>query len=230
MPRRRPSYPDVMSTVAVFIALGGGAYAASELSKNSVRSKHIKNGQVKRADVRKGAINSSRVKDGSLQAHDFGAGALPAGPKGDTGERGATGEPGATGEQGPAGPGARQFSFRAPHTTDTSPTEILSFHGLVIEAACVGGELALQAQTTSADAVIAGAFADNFGESSPIRDGDFDPGAEEPLVFENDEEGGGSFAYQPASGPVVSVVYGFYEESGAGGNVCWAAGTATPGD
>lgn len=40
-----------MATIAVFIALGGGAYAATQLDRNSVASKHIVNGQVKSVDV-----------------------------------------------------------------------------------------------------------------------------------------------------------------------------------
>jgi hypothetical protein len=40
-----------MATIALFIALGGGAYAAFNLPKNSVKSDNIVNGQVKGADL-----------------------------------------------------------------------------------------------------------------------------------------------------------------------------------
>jgi hypothetical protein len=49
--RSHLTYANVMATIAVFLVLGGGAYAAFHLPKNSVRSKNIVNGQVKRADV-----------------------------------------------------------------------------------------------------------------------------------------------------------------------------------
>jgi hypothetical protein len=49
--RARLTYANVMATIAVFIGLGGGAYAAFHLPRNSVRSRNIVNGQVKRADV-----------------------------------------------------------------------------------------------------------------------------------------------------------------------------------
>jgi hypothetical protein len=45
------TYANVMATLAVFIALGGGAYAAFHLPKNSVRSRNIVNGQVKAHDL-----------------------------------------------------------------------------------------------------------------------------------------------------------------------------------
>ena len=56
---------NVVGYVAVFLALSGGAYAAG-LDDNSVRSKHIKNGQVKNADIAAGAVTGDRVAADSL--------------------------------------------------------------------------------------------------------------------------------------------------------------------
>jgi hypothetical protein len=83
--RRHISYANVMATVAVFIAIGGGAYALT-LPKGSVGKKQLKDN----------AVVSSKVKPGSLEASDFGPGELPAGAPG------AQGLPGATGAAGTA--------------------------------------------------------------------------------------------------------------------------------
>ncbi len=56
--RSKLTYANVMATLAVFIALGGGAYAVS-LAKNSVKSKQIKNGAVKSKDVGNGQIGAA---------------------------------------------------------------------------------------------------------------------------------------------------------------------------
>jgi hypothetical protein len=40
--RHRSTYANVMATAAVFIALGGGAYAATRLPANSVGSRQLK--------------------------------------------------------------------------------------------------------------------------------------------------------------------------------------------
>lgn len=61
-----------MATVAVFAALGGGAYAAIQLPVNSVGKKQIRNG----------AVTSVKVKDRSLLGRDFKPGQLPAGARG----------------------------------------------------------------------------------------------------------------------------------------------------
>lgn len=66
------SYANVMATIAVFVALGGGAYAAMTLPKNSVGRKQLK----------ANAVVSSKVKNRSLLARDFKGGQLPRGPRG----------------------------------------------------------------------------------------------------------------------------------------------------
>jgi hypothetical protein len=79
--RKRLTYANVMSSIAVFLVLGGAAFAATQLPKNSVGTKQLKNN----------AVNSAKVKNNSLQAVDFKVGQLPAGPKGDTGQPGPAG-------------------------------------------------------------------------------------------------------------------------------------------
>ena len=101
--RARFTYANVMATVAVFIALGGGAYAAVKLPANSVGSKQLKKSAVTSAKIAKNAVVSSKVKDGSLLATDFAAGQLPAGAQGPKGDTGAAGAAGAKGDTGAAG-------------------------------------------------------------------------------------------------------------------------------
>jgi len=50
--RSHLTYANVMATLAAFLVLGGGAYAAFHLPKNSVRSKNLVNGQVKKPDLK----------------------------------------------------------------------------------------------------------------------------------------------------------------------------------
>lgn len=90
----RPSPAMLVALLALFVALGGTSYAAVTLSKNSVLSKHIKDGQVKRADLANNAVGSSQVANGSLLSTDFKAGQLPAGPQGVPGAQGPKGDRG----------------------------------------------------------------------------------------------------------------------------------------
>ena len=62
--RSRLTYANVMATIAVFLALGGGI--AWALGRNSVRSKHIVNGQVKSADVEDDGLSGEDVSEETL--------------------------------------------------------------------------------------------------------------------------------------------------------------------
>jgi hypothetical protein len=81
--------------IAIFIALGGSAYAVG-LAKNSVKSKQIKAGAVRNSDLADNAVTSPKVANGSLIAEDFASGEVPqgsAGPQGATGPQGVPGDP-----------------------------------------------------------------------------------------------------------------------------------------
>jgi hypothetical protein len=64
---RKLSYANVMSTIAVFLALAGGATAiAMSLPKNSVKSKQIAKEAVKNSDIAKDAVTGDKVKESTL--------------------------------------------------------------------------------------------------------------------------------------------------------------------
>jgi hypothetical protein len=102
--QERLTYANVVATIALFVALGGGAYAAVKLPANSVGAKQLKRAAVTGKKIASGAITSAKVKDGSLLKVDFAAGQLPRGPAGAQGPRGDTGAKGDPGQLGPAGP------------------------------------------------------------------------------------------------------------------------------
>ncbi|HEY2480029.1 MAG TPA: hypothetical protein VGI17_15040 [Solirubrobacterales bacterium] len=124
----RFTYGNVIATLALFLALGGGAYAAVALPQNSVGSKQIK----------KNAINSAKVKNHSLSAADFKPGQLPAegatGPQGRTGPQGPTGAQGPTGTQGAQGPGATSFEVAVPQNGNRNVIRVTD--GLFVKANC----------------------------------------------------------------------------------------------
>jgi hypothetical protein len=68
--RSQLTYANVMATLAVFIALGGGAYAIS-LGKNSVRSKQIARDAVRSSEIKEGAVGSAEIGDGQMTLDDL---------------------------------------------------------------------------------------------------------------------------------------------------------------
>ena len=88
MSLHRPSPAMVVAITALVVSLGGNSYAAVKLAKDSVTSRTIKDGQVKRPDLARDAVGTDQVATGSLLASDFKAGQLPAGPQGPKGDKG----------------------------------------------------------------------------------------------------------------------------------------------
>ena len=77
--RKHLTYANVMATLAVFIALGGTAYAvntvgSADVINESLLSQDIKNGEVKVADVGQAAVATDELANGQVKATDIGDG------------------------------------------------------------------------------------------------------------------------------------------------------------
>jgi hypothetical protein len=78
MRRIRPhlTYANVMATVAVFLALGGGAFAVTHLKKNSVKTKNIKNKAVTEPKLADQAVDNPKIGDKQVKQGKIGIGAV----------------------------------------------------------------------------------------------------------------------------------------------------------
>lgn len=84
---RRPGHGTVVAYLALFIALGGSAYAASHLGSKTVGTKQLKGGAVTAAKLKKnavtkakiknGAVNGSKIADGSVTGTEINAPTMP---------------------------------------------------------------------------------------------------------------------------------------------------------
>src|SRR5262245_9657944 len=66
MKLRKPSPAMVVACIALFVALSGAGYAAFQLPDDSVKSRHIVNGQVKPVDLAPGLLPSGRFNAGGV--------------------------------------------------------------------------------------------------------------------------------------------------------------------
>lgn len=67
--RERLSYANVISTIALFAALGGGAYAAVQLPPKSVGTKQLKNKAVTRVKIRDRSVNGRKIARNSINGN-----------------------------------------------------------------------------------------------------------------------------------------------------------------
>jgi hypothetical protein len=100
--RPRITYANVVSTIALGLAIGGGtAYAAtkigtsniryhavsgSKIANNAVTASKVKNSALSGSDLRDNSVTSADIRAGTLLASDFAANQLPKGDKGDKGD------------------------------------------------------------------------------------------------------------------------------------------------
>jgi hypothetical protein len=87
--RTRLTYANVISTLCLFLVLGGGAYAATQLPKNSVGTKQIKDGAITGKKIKRSTIGTDRLTAAAVAAL-----------KGATGERGPAGTAGTPASKG----------------------------------------------------------------------------------------------------------------------------------
>ena len=78
------TYANVMSTLAMFVALAGGAYAAAtigagDIKRDAVRSKHIKSQAVKSKQIKDGAVAGPEIRDGAVTSGRIADGAVTSG-------------------------------------------------------------------------------------------------------------------------------------------------------
>ena len=59
---RRPSHATVIACLALFVALGGGAMAASQLGKNTVRAEQLKANAVTTKKIKKEAVTTKKLR------------------------------------------------------------------------------------------------------------------------------------------------------------------------
>jgi hypothetical protein len=75
--RQRLTYANVVSTICLFLVLGGGTAVALR-GQNTVFSDDIVNGQVRTPDLANNAVNTTRIAAGAVRSGDIGAGAVGA--------------------------------------------------------------------------------------------------------------------------------------------------------
>lgn len=222
--RSSVSYANVTATLALFVALSGGAYAALTLPPNSVGRRQLK----------PDAVNSAKVEDRSLRARDFRAGQLPAGAQGPEGPQGPTGDKGDKGDKGDTGaqgPGAVAMNTRIPNANSDNTTTLFTLGELTVKGSCWndssggGGQGAAKVRKltvhTSTDAIVNWVWAD--GQQIVHSGGDVLLAAGDLVVADSDRAEG-EFIYRNAN-RVISVQ--FHVFWGAP-NPCEYFGTAVP--
>lgn len=199
--RKRLTYANVMSSIAVFLVLGGAtAFAASKIGSKQIKSNAITTGKIKKeavttAKIKKDAVTGAKVQESTLAQVPSAVNADNATNAGNANTVG--------------GMHVGRINFIA--QTNTPNTTVFSADGLTLNASCdAGNELNLTATTSVNHAEIfeSGNFDATYAGSF---DGDFNLGETEN-VGENigdttQEEVQGQLVYSTPTGAVVTAQF-----------------------
>ncbi len=72
--KRHLSVANVLSCIALFVALGGVAYAAVKIPPNAIKSRNIANQAVTNPKIKREAVTSGKIRNGGVNSVDLGAG------------------------------------------------------------------------------------------------------------------------------------------------------------
>jgi hypothetical protein len=204
--RKRVTYANVMSSIAVFLVLGGAsAYAAKKIGSNEIKGNSITTGKLK-----KNAVTASKIKSNSITTAKIKNGAVT-GPKVNVSTLGKV--PSATNADTAANAnavnGLHLGKIHYISGTNTPNTAIFSAAGLTLSASCnASEELNLTATTSVNDAEIyeSGNYTSSFDGSF---DDNFDVGDIENVGEEigdhSQDEVQGQIVYSTPAGAEVTI-------------------------
>ena len=161
--RKRLTYANVMSSIAVFLLLGGAtALAAGKLGKNSVGTKQLKNNAVTTAKIKNNAVTGAKIKNGTITGTKINLGSLGTVPN-------AANATSAGNANTVGGRNVKEIFSKLPPST--GPTVIFSGAGFNIVASCSGSgdpSIELDPQTSESDVAAMGTGEDNTATEHPF--------------------------------------------------------------
>jgi hypothetical protein len=232
--RKRLTYANVMSSIAVFLVLGG----ATALAASKITAKQLQSNSVTTAKIKKNAVTGSKIKDSAISTSKIAKDAV-------TGDKVAestlgqvpsalnavnattattAGTAGSVGGQS----ATKIFTKLSPGAGETT---IATLKGFTITAACPntgGEEVAIKLHSPSNVPAVMTSL--TTGDSSNTVVEEYEAGTNQTINLNNESLGEATFSGATTNGTVVSGNLGFdYPNTFAGEAVCVVYGEAFSG-
>jgi hypothetical protein len=226
--RKRITYANVMSSIAVFLVLGGGAaYAAKKIGSNEIKGNSITTGKIKKeavsaSKIKKNSITTAKIANGAVTGAKLNLGTVGTVPN----AAHANTADSATSANAVNGMHLGKLNFVA--DANTPATNLFSANGLTLTATCDGSNQLNFTGTSSVDgseimesgnfnSTYAGAYNLNFNAGVTENVG-------EKIGDHSQEEVQGQLVFSTPAGAVVTAQF-FLEDSGVFGHSCAVEGT-----
>jgi hypothetical protein len=233
----RVTFANVVSLLALFVALGGTAWAAALIT-----SKQIKNRTIRKIDVKKNTLSGVEIKESTLglvpQAGH--ANSATSANRANTATSANTANTASSAGNANSADSAKNadkvdgldaagIDFRA--TGETNPATILDLGGLKLTASCdTGNDLTLTAENTGAQGHLQ-AEGDAAGEPATFAahdDDSYTNGETTNLLIELGSQFAGTIVYSNQSGSHVTANLQWDDITGGASSIagCFVGGTA----
>jgi hypothetical protein len=225
--RKRLTYANVMSSIAVFLVLGGGAaYAAKKIGSNEIKGNSITTGKIKKEAVsasklKKNAVTTAKIANGAVTGAKLNLGTVGTVPN----AAHAINADNANNANTVAGNTIRKFFYASNETA--AKTVILSLNGLTLTAGCEGGESSLIATTSVNNSLIHAGGTFLIATPFYVEDDNFETSESVDILEEEEDSVQGTLTYATPSGAVVTATFESEEGAFAGFNTdCVISGDA----
>jgi hypothetical protein len=202
-----------MSSIAVFLVLGGATALAAGLAKNSVGSKQLKKNAVTTKKIKNGAVTTAKLKNGAVTGAKVNVSGFPKVPSASNADHASTADS-ANSANSVAGSTVQKFFYSSNATN--ARTTILSLGGLTLQASCEGATPQLFASTSISNVVIHAGGTYLIATPFYVEEDSLDPGEEINLLEEESDSVEGTFTYATPAGGVVTGTF-LSEEDGFAG-------------
>jgi hypothetical protein len=233
--RKRITYANVMSSIAVFLVLGGGAaYAAKKIGSNEIKGNSITTGKIKKeavsaSKIKKNSVVTAKIADSAVTTAKIANGAVT-GAKLNLGTVGtvpnAAHAVNADNANTVGGQTVAKFSTQV--LDDGAEQTVLNVQGLKLTATCAAGLPALIANSSSSsEGAVRYEGIDNLGET--IHSGTANFTATSDLALTQTGSGAGTIDVVFQNGVVVTAQYAWRSDGFGGASACRVFGRAIGG-
>jgi hypothetical protein len=210
-----------MSSIAVFLVLGGATALAAGLAKNSVGSKQLKKNAVTTAKIKNNAVTAAKIKNGTITGSKINLGSLGTVPS-------AANAANAGNANTVGGRNVKQIFAKLPKST--GDTVIFSAVGFNIVANCSGTgdpSIELDPLTNESDIAAMGNGFDNSSTENPFFERNQGSGSNSISLTGPNVRGITTFSAAQSSGANLTGTIGFDDTNTFGGeSVCAIYGQA----
>lgn len=227
--RKRITYANVMSSIAVFLVLGGAsAYAAKKIGSNEIKGNSITTGKLKKnavtaSKIKKNSVTTAKIANGAVTGAKLNLGTIGAVPN-------AVHATNADNANTVGGQSATKIFAKLPNKSGTAT--IANIAGFTVTASCPTNgthevEIHLHSPTNVPSVLTA-----ILSKSSSVTGGEteYESGTNQEIELDNGALGETTFSASTTSGTVISGSIGYdYPNTFSGEAICVVYGEAFSG-